>query len=173
MLLRPTSGHSPTSRQHPKPATRSCECSDRFGELSRRSDQVRSGTLPSSSYPARMFNELRRADLSCTLFFARVDELRSAATAGCWPSGCRCPTNGRLLNDLTGKAEAMRKTSFDEIVDGIDRQLSYLHKERWAHRYAELLYAIRAPPATRRSAPSKRCEITKRRSFTPKPAAPP
>ena len=38
----------------------------------------------------------------------------------------------------------MRKTSFDEIVDGIDRQLSYLHKERWTHRYAELLNAIRA-----------------------------
>ena len=38
----------------------------------------------------------------------------------------------------------MRKTSFDQIVDGIDRQLSYLHKERWAHRYAELLDAIRA-----------------------------
>jgi len=37
----------------------------------------------------------------------------------------------------------MRKTSFDQIVDGIDRQLSYLHKERWAHRYAELLDAIR------------------------------
>jgi hypothetical protein len=42
------------------------------------------------------------------------------------------------------KREAMRKTSFDQIVDGIDRQLSYLHKERWAHRYAELLDAIRA-----------------------------
>jgi len=38
----------------------------------------------------------------------------------------------------------MRKTSFDQIVDGIDRQLSYLHKERWAHRYAELLDVIRA-----------------------------
>jgi hypothetical protein len=38
----------------------------------------------------------------------------------------------------------MRKTSFDQIVGGIDRQLSYLHKERWAHRYAELLDAIRA-----------------------------
>jgi len=38
----------------------------------------------------------------------------------------------------------MKKTSFDQIVDGIDRQLSYLHKERWAHRYAELLDAIRA-----------------------------
>ncbi len=38
----------------------------------------------------------------------------------------------------------MRKTSFDQIVDGIDRQLSYLHKERWAHRYAELVDAIRA-----------------------------
>lgn len=38
----------------------------------------------------------------------------------------------------------MRKTSFDQIVDGIERQLSYLHKERWAHRYAELLDAIRA-----------------------------
>ncbi len=37
----------------------------------------------------------------------------------------------------------MTKTSFDQIVDGIDRQLSYLHKERWAHRYAELLDAIR------------------------------
>jgi len=37
----------------------------------------------------------------------------------------------------------MRKTSFDQIVDGINRQLSYLHKERWAHRYAELLDAIR------------------------------
>lgn len=38
----------------------------------------------------------------------------------------------------------MSKTSFDQIVDGIDRQLSYLHKERWAQRYAELLDAIRA-----------------------------
>jgi hypothetical protein len=38
----------------------------------------------------------------------------------------------------------MRKTSFDKIVDGIDRQLSYLHKERWTHRYVELLDAIRA-----------------------------
>jgi hypothetical protein len=38
----------------------------------------------------------------------------------------------------------MRKTSFDLIVEGIDRQLSYLHKERWAHRYVELLDAIRA-----------------------------
>lgn len=37
----------------------------------------------------------------------------------------------------------MRTTSFDQIVDGIDRQLSYLHKERWGHRYAELLDAIR------------------------------
>lgn len=37
----------------------------------------------------------------------------------------------------------MRNTSFDQIVEGIDRQLSYLHKERWAHRYAELLDAIR------------------------------
>ncbi len=38
----------------------------------------------------------------------------------------------------------MRKTAFDQIVDGIDRQLSHLHKERWAHRHAELLDAIRA-----------------------------
>ena len=38
----------------------------------------------------------------------------------------------------------MKKTSFDQIVNGIDRQLSYLHKERWTHRYAELLNAIRA-----------------------------
>ncbi len=38
----------------------------------------------------------------------------------------------------------MRKTRFDQIVDGIDRQLSHLHKERWAHQYAELLDAIRA-----------------------------
>lgn len=38
----------------------------------------------------------------------------------------------------------MGKTTFDQIVDGIDRQLSYLHKERWALRYAELLDAIRA-----------------------------
>ncbi|KQN16518.1 hypothetical protein [Sphingomonas sp. Leaf30] len=38
----------------------------------------------------------------------------------------------------------MRKTSFDQIVDGIDRQLPYLHKERWTHRYVELLDAIRA-----------------------------
>jgi hypothetical protein len=38
----------------------------------------------------------------------------------------------------------MRKTSFDQIVDGIDRHLSYLHKERWSHRYAELWDAIRA-----------------------------
>ncbi|KQM96365.1 hypothetical protein [Sphingomonas sp. Leaf226] len=37
----------------------------------------------------------------------------------------------------------MRKISFDQIVDGIDRQLSYLHKERWAQRYAELLDVIR------------------------------
>ncbi len=37
----------------------------------------------------------------------------------------------------------MTKTSFDQIVDGIDRQLSYLHKERWGQRYAELLDAIR------------------------------
>jgi hypothetical protein len=42
------------------------------------------------------------------------------------------------------KREAMRKISFDQIVDGIDRQISYLHKERWAHRHAELLDAIRA-----------------------------
>ena len=38
----------------------------------------------------------------------------------------------------------MRKTSFDQIVDGIDRHLSYLHKERWSHRNAELRDAIRA-----------------------------
>jgi len=38
----------------------------------------------------------------------------------------------------------MRKTSFEQIVEGIDRQLSYLHKERWTHRYTELLDAIRA-----------------------------
>jgi hypothetical protein len=38
----------------------------------------------------------------------------------------------------------MRKTSFDQIVDGIDRQLPYLHKERWTHRYVELLDVIRA-----------------------------
>jgi len=38
----------------------------------------------------------------------------------------------------------MSKTTFDQIVDGIDRQLSYLHKERWALRYTELLDAIRA-----------------------------
>lgn len=38
----------------------------------------------------------------------------------------------------------MMKTSFDQIVEGIDRQLPYLHKERWAQRYAELLNAIRA-----------------------------
>ena len=37
----------------------------------------------------------------------------------------------------------MTKTSFDQIVESIDRQLSYLHKERWAHRYAELLEAVR------------------------------
>lgn len=37
----------------------------------------------------------------------------------------------------------MSRTSFDQIVEGIDRHLSYLHKEQWIHRYAELMDAVR------------------------------
>lgn len=36
----------------------------------------------------------------------------------------------------------MNVISFDQIVEGIDRQLSYLHKERWAQQYAELMDAM-------------------------------
>lgn len=37
----------------------------------------------------------------------------------------------------------MSRTSFDQIVEGIDRHLSYLHKERWTHQYAGLMDAVR------------------------------
>lgn len=36
------------------------------------------------------------------------------------------------------------RTSFDDIVAGIDRHLSYLHKERWAERHAKLRDVVRS-----------------------------
>ena len=41
----------------------------------------------------------------------------------------------------------MRKTSFDQIVDGIDRQLSYLHKERWKRGETCWVCPLRHAPA--------------------------
>lgn len=36
----------------------------------------------------------------------------------------------------------MSKTSLNQIIEGIDRNLPYLHKERWALRYADLLDTV-------------------------------
>ncbi len=38
----------------------------------------------------------------------------------------------------------MSKTSLNQIIEGIDRNLSFLHKERWALRYANLLDTVQA-----------------------------
>lgn len=38
----------------------------------------------------------------------------------------------------------MSKTSLNQIIEGIDRNLSFLHKERWALRYADLLDTVQA-----------------------------
>jgi len=61
----------------------------------------------------------------------------------------------------------MRETSFDQIVDGIDRQLPYLHKERWAHRYAELLDAICATTGEAREGAKQAMRDHKKTQFHP------
>lgn len=37
----------------------------------------------------------------------------------------------------------MSKVSLDSVIEGIDRHLPYLHKERWAVEHAQLREAVR------------------------------
>ncbi|RZL29241.1 MAG: hypothetical protein EOP64_01795 [Sphingomonas sp.] len=74
---------------------------------------------------------------------------------------------GHLSDDLAEEREAMTKTSFDQIVDGIDQQLSYLHKEQWAHRYAELLDVICVATGEARERAKQTMEVHKKTQFRP------